>query len=420
MQNRRRWQQADATLSDISNMRAQEPLVATYSLAVVDPQEELMGVAVQSHYFAVGPTVVWTRPGVGVVATQSVVDPNYGPRVLDSLEAGETPARGLDHALVADRSAALRQVAVADSSGDFAVHTGERCILHAGHVVAPGISAQANMMARPGVPEAMVEAWSCSEGSTARRMLAALQAAERAGGDVRGRQSAALVLVATRASGEVVRDRPLDLRVDDHADPLSELDRLLTLSEAYRLVDAGDEFAAQGDLVAAEQAYAAARSAAPDREELRFWQAMSHASLGGDAAIQEARELLSSFDTLGRGRWWHLATRLPASGLFRLSSEQWDRLLAPQPGMIYHILGGASSLPTEGFVHCSFAHQLESVAARHFRDFPDPEVLEIDVSAVAELLRVEDSYGLGEAFPHLYGEIPPHAVRRQSRLSNLY
>jgi uncharacterized Ntn-hydrolase superfamily protein/uncharacterized protein (DUF952 family) len=321
---------------------------------------------------------------------------------------------------MADRSAALRQVAVADSSGEFAVHTGARCILHAGHVVAHGVSAQANMMAQPGVPEAMVEAWNSSAGSTGRRMLAALQAAERAGGDVRGRQSAALVLVATTASGDAVHDRPLDLRVDDHSDPLSELDRLLTLSEAYRLADAGDEAAAQGDLVEAERAYSAARSAAPDREELRFWQAVSHASVGNDAAIREARNLLSSFDTLGRGRWWRLATRLPASGLFGLSSKQWDRFLAPQPGTIYHVLGGVDSLPTEGFVHCSFAHQLESVVARHFREFPDPEVLEIDVSAVGAILRVEDSYGLGEAFPHLYGEIPPQAVRRQSRLSLLF
>src|SRR3954471_23177130 len=213
----------------------------TYSIVALDPATGELGVAVQSHWFSVGPLCAWARAGVGAVATQSVVEPAYGPDALDPLGGGVNDQQALGELLAADPLAHVRQVAVIDVHGVIATHTGCDCIAHAGHVTREHHSAQANMMARDTVPQAMSDAFTAATGPLPNRLLAALFAAEEQGGDVRGRQSAALVVV--RAQGQPWR-RTLDLRVDDHAPPLDELQRLLVLQRAYDLAGAGDELLA--------------------------------------------------------------------------------------------------------------------------------------------------------------------------------
>lgn len=251
-----------------------------------------LGVAVQSHYFAVGPVVPWLRPGIGAVATQSMVEVSYGPRMLDLLADG----RGIDDALrtltAADPSAATRQVAAVDATGAVVVHTGARCIAEAGHRTGDGWSVQANMMTSPTVPDAMAEAFVTATGELAFRLLAALDAAEAAGGDIRGRQSAALVVV----SGDPATpfwERAYDVRVDDHAEPLVELRRLVEMRRAYRTGHAD----------------AAVMS---DNPELRFWAALQEAARGD---VDAARRNLDALDAPDR-RWRELLRRLPPTGLF--------------------------------------------------------------------------------------------------------
>src|SRR3954471_17314870 len=210
----------------------------TYSIVARDPETGELGGAVQSHWFSVGSLCVWARPGIGAVATQSVVEPAYGPNALDRLADGIRAPQALGELLAADPLAAVRQVAVVDAHGGLSAHTGQDCIPHAGHVTGEHHSAQANMMARETVPQAMSEAFANATGPLSERLFSALEAAEGEGGDVRGRQSAALVVVGPE--GEPWR-RNVDLRVEDHAEPLSELRRLLTLQRAYDLAGAADE-----------------------------------------------------------------------------------------------------------------------------------------------------------------------------------
>ena len=234
----------------------------------------------QSHYFSVGSIVSWAEPGVGAVATQSIVEPAYGPRGLGQLRRGASAPDALRRLLGDDDQADVRQVAIVDSHGRVAVHTGARCIREAGHRLADGVSAQANMMERPTVPSAMLEAFRASDADLAGRLLAALEAAEREGGDIRGRQSAAVLVVAPRASGQPMQDRPVDLRVEDHPDPVAELRRLIGVHSAYAHVEVADELAAAGDLEGALAEYAAAHAKQPDNAELAFWHGVTLAANG--------------------------------------------------------------------------------------------------------------------------------------------
>ena len=249
-----------------------------------------LGVAVHSHWFSVGAIVSWARAGVGAVATQSVAEPGYGPGALDALERGGGGAEAaLQGLLDADPLARVRQVGVVDAAGGVAVHTGADCIPCAGHVVGDGFGCQANMMAAEGVPEAMAAAFEASEGPLAERLVEALQGAEGAGGDVRGRQSAALVVVP--ASGDPWR-QSTELRVEDHPDPITELQRLLVLSRAYDLAGEGDELLAEGKAAEAGERYRRASALAPDSDELLFWAGLAMAGAGdldgGVAAIRRA------------------------------------------------------------------------------------------------------------------------------------
>ncbi len=271
----------------------------TYSMVARDPDTGELGVAVQSHWFSVGSIVSWAEAGVGAVATQSIAEPAYGPRLLERLRDGQAPREALGELLAADEQARVRQVAVVDATGAVAVHTGEGCIEYAGHVEGTGFSAQANMMAGPEVWPAMVEAFEASTGPLPRRLLATLDAAEAAGGDVRGRQSAALLVVP--AEGEPWR-RTVELRVEDHTDPLDELRRLLDLADAYAFADHADTLMAQGRHDEAGEAGRKALELAPASDELIFWAGLGMVQAGdlegGVERVRSAIEMHSGWRAL--------------------------------------------------------------------------------------------------------------------------
>ncbi len=261
----------------------------TYSIVARDPETGELGVAVQSHWFSVGPIVPWALPGVGAVATQSIVEVSYGPRALELMGQGADSAQALAQLVAEDPQSAGRQVAVIDARGQVAVHTGRACIPFAGHVTGEGVSCQANMMATEAVWPDMLKAFGSATGPLPRRLLAALDAAEAAGGDVRGRQSAALLVVP--ATGEAWKT-VVSLRVEDHPDPLAELRRLLTLDEAYAWAGRGDGLVSEGRHDEAARAYLKAAELAPESDELRFWAGLSAAQFGdvdrGVALVREA------------------------------------------------------------------------------------------------------------------------------------
>lgn len=279
--------------------------------------------AVQSHFFSVGSVVSWAEPGVGAVATQSLVEPAFGPNGLELMREGNSAPAALQQLIESDSGEAVRQVALVDRGGRVAVHTGMRCIAHAGHALGEQVSAQANMMEGDTVPRAMIRAYSESSGRPlAERMLAALEAAEGEGGDIRGRQSAAMVVVTARASGNPTQDRPVDLRVDDHRDPVGELRRLLGLQRAYAHASAGDDLAGAGDLDGALVEYEAAHRAEPDNLELAFWYGLA---LAGNGREEEAIRVLRAPFQAHPG-WVELMKRLPAAGLLPDDGELIARL----------------------------------------------------------------------------------------------
>jgi len=253
----------------------------TYSIVARDEQTGELGAAVQSHWFSVGSIVTWARPGVGAVATQSIAEPAYGPRLLDALAGGTSPSEALRALLAGDEAARFRQVSVIGPEGPPTTHSGDGCIAFAGHAVGDDFSVQANMMASDGVWPAMASAFVASTGPLARRMLAALRAAEAAGGDARGKQSSAMVVVP--AAGEPWR-RSVDLRVEDHPEPLDELERLLVLHDAYTLATVGDDLTGEGRHAEAGEAYRAASALAPENHELLFWAGLAEFDHGDRAA----------------------------------------------------------------------------------------------------------------------------------------
>jgi uncharacterized Ntn-hydrolase superfamily protein len=280
-------------------------------------------VAVQSHFFSVGSIVSWAEPGVGAVATQSIAEASFGPRGLELMREGASAPAALQQLISTDPGEAVRQVALVDHGGRVAVHTGLRCIPHAGHALGEQVSAQANMMERDTVPGAMIRAYADARGEPlAERMLAALDAAEGEGGDIRGRQSAAMVVVAGRASGTLSQDRPVDLRVDDHSDPVGELRRLLGLRRAYTRASAGDDLAGAGDLQGALAEYEAAHHAEPDNLELAFWYGLA---LAGNGREEEAVRVMRAPFQAHHG-WVELLKRLPEAGLIPDDPEMFGRL----------------------------------------------------------------------------------------------
>jgi len=300
------------TLTLVTPAGVPTPLAHTYSIVARDPVTGDMGVAVQSHYFSVGPVVPWAEAGVGAVATQSLVLMDYGPYGLELMRKGFTARQALDSLLRADAHHEGRQVAMVDAQGRVAAFTGGSCIPDAGDAQGEQFSCQANLMANPRIWPAMKKAFEAAKGDLAERMLQALEAAEREGGDIRGRQSAAMIVVKAKASGKPWNDVLVNLRVEDHDHPLVELRRLLRLRRAYNLEDAGDAHTAEGRNAEAAKAYAEAMALAPDVLELRFWAAVTQYGNGQKAqALAEFRTVFAR-----EARWVPLIERLSRCGLF--------------------------------------------------------------------------------------------------------
>jgi len=277
----------------------------TYSIVARDPDTGELGVAVQSHWFSVGSIVTWARPGVGAVATQANLEPAYGPRVLDLLAGGVPAPEALARLVAEDPLGQSRQVAVVDAAGRAAAHTGSSCIPDAGHVTADGISCQANIMASERVWPAMLEAFQAANGSLADRLLGALDAAEREGGDIRGRQSAAILVVP--AEGEPWTT-VVSLRVEDHPDPLPELRRLVRLREAYALAGEADELLNAGRHDQAAGLYERASELAPGNHELLFWAGLGTVQAGDvDRGVAKVVAAIAV-----QPAWRELLARLPA------------------------------------------------------------------------------------------------------------
>lgn len=310
---------------------ADEPVVApsklahTYSIVARDAETGEMGVAVQSHWFSVGgSSVAWAEAGVGAVATQSFIEVSYGPLGLDLMRAGKTAPEALKALLAADPHPEVRQVAMVDRHGNVAVHTGESCIVAAGHQEGEGYSVQANLMAQDTVWGAMAKAYENADGDLAERLMAALGAAEKEGGDIRGRQSAAILVVPGVSEGAPWRERTVDLRVDDHAEPLVELRRLLNVHRAYVHMDEGDGHMAENDVEAALGSYAAAAELQPDNVEIRYWTAVTMAGAG---RLEEALPIFRQVFAEER-RWHELTPRLLPSGLLPDDAEMLKKILA--------------------------------------------------------------------------------------------
>jgi uncharacterized Ntn-hydrolase superfamily protein len=296
----------------------------TFSIVARDSVTGDMGVAVQSHWFSVGPVVPWARAGVGAVATQSLVLVSYGPLGLDLMEEGMSAGEALEKLLEDDAHSAVRQVAMVDGQGNVAAHTGDSCIAYASHYEGNGYSVQANMMLTNKVVPAMAQAYEKAQGDLADRMLAALEAAQAAGGDIRGRQSAAILIVRGVPTEEPWSDVVMDLRVEDHPQPIEELKRLVTMHRAYNFENLGDEAMAEGDLKAAMEAYGEAARLAPDNLELVFWQGVSLVNMGRD---EEGIKLLRGV-VAKDANWKELLRRLPASGLLVTTKERLEKILA--------------------------------------------------------------------------------------------
>ncbi|MFL6229009.1 MAG: DUF1028 domain-containing protein [Pyrinomonadaceae bacterium] len=297
--------------------------VHTFSIVARDSVTGEMGVAVQSHWFSVGSTVPWAEAGVGVVATQSFVDPSYGKLGLELMRAGKSAPDALKSLLAGDEGRDVRQVAMLDAGGRVATHTGAKCIDAAGDHVGRNYSTQANLMANDRVWGAMSKAFESTRGDLAERMLAALDAAQAAGGDIRGRQSAAIIVVAGKSTGRAWVDRIFDLRVDDSPEPLKELRRLVTLQRAYNHMNAGDLATEKKDNEGALREYGEAERLVPDNVEMVYWHAVALVNMNRlDEALPLFRKVFAAAPN-----WRELTPRLVKSGLINGDPTVLQRIL---------------------------------------------------------------------------------------------
>ena len=285
--------------------------VHTFSIVARDPNTGELGVAVQSHWFSVGSIVTWAEAGVGAVATQSFVDPSYGKNGLDMMRAGKSAPDTLKELLEKDEGREVRQVAMIDAQGRVDAWTGKNDIQAAGHIVGNNFSVQANLMLNDKVWPAMAHAFESTKGDLAERMLAALDAAQAAGGDIRGRQSAAIIVVTGKPTGQAWKDRTFDLRVDDSPQPLVELRRLVTLQRAYNHMNAGDLAVEKKDNEGALREYGAAEKLVPTSAEMIYWHAVALVNMG---RLEESLPLFRKVFAMDQN-WITLTPRLPKSGL---------------------------------------------------------------------------------------------------------
>ena len=298
--------------------------VHTYSIVARDAETGELGVAVQSHWFSVGSSVAWAESGVGAIATQSFIDPSYGANGLVLMGTGSSADQALAGLVAADAHPEVRQVGMVDARGGTAVHTGRLAIQEACDFEGEAFTVQANLMHHATVCDAMVGAYTTTTGDLADRLMAALEAAQREGGDIRGRQSAALLVVAAEPSGRPWQDRVFDLRVDDHHEPLVELGRLLSVARAYRHMNEGDEQVTQGNIDAAVEEYERAEALLPGESEPIFWHAVTLASVG---RVDESLPLFAEAYRL-RPEWRELVPRLTPAQLLPDDPEMIAKIVA--------------------------------------------------------------------------------------------
>ena len=299
------------------------PFAHTYSIVARDSVTGEMGVAVQSHWFSVGTLVSWGEAGVGVIATQSFINASFGLRGLNLLKQGLTPQQVVDFLISSDEGRDVRQLAVLDSKGKTAAYTGKNCIQPAGHIVGKNFSVQANLMMNNKVWPAMAKAFKNTKGKLAERLLAALQAAQNAGGDIRGKQSAALLVVKGKSTGKVWEDRLIDLRVDDSKEPLKELARLLKVHRAYEHMNSGDLAVEQGKMDLAMKEYSTAEKMFPNNEEMKFWHAVTLANIGKvDEALPYFKKIFEV-----NNNWKILVPRLVKAKLLSVEKSVLNRIL---------------------------------------------------------------------------------------------
>ncbi|MEJ2634296.1 MAG: DUF1028 domain-containing protein [Calditrichia bacterium] len=301
-----------------------DPLAHTYSIVAVDSVTGEIGAAVQSHWFSVGTSFIWAEAGVGAVATQSFVNVSFGPRGLQLMKEGKTPREALDTLLAEDEGRDFRQVALIDARGNSVSYTGKKCIAEAGDVHAPYYSVQANMMLKNTVWPAMEKAFKQTRAPLAERLVAALEAAQAQGGDIRGRQSAALLVVRGKSTGKIWEDRLMDLRVEDNPRPVEELKRLLQVHRAYEHMNAGDLAIEKGDENLARKEYSTAESMEPDNLEMKYWHAVSLVNIGKlDQALPMFKEIFEK-----DGNWRILTKRLVPVGLIKVDKKQLDKIVS--------------------------------------------------------------------------------------------
>jgi uncharacterized Ntn-hydrolase superfamily protein len=298
--------------------------VHTFSIVCRDPATGELGVAVQSHWFSVGSIVAWAEAGVGAVATQSFVDPSYGKNGLELMRAGKSAPDTLKELLAKDEGRDVRQVAMIDAQGRVDAWTGKSDIQSAGHIVGSNFSVQANLMLNDKIWPAMAQAFENTRGDLAERMLAALDAAQAAGGDIRGRQSAALIVVTGKPTGQAWKDRTFDLRVDDSPEPLKELRRLVRLQRAYNHMNAGDLAVEKKDNEGALREYGAAERLVPTSAEMIYWHAVALVNMG---RVEESLPLFRKVFAMDRN-WITLTPRLPKSGLLPDDPKLIDRIVS--------------------------------------------------------------------------------------------
>ncbi len=297
--------------------------VNTYSIIAYDNATGQLGVAVQSHWFSVGALVPWAKSGVGAVATQSFVKVEYGVEGLVLMEKGHTAQEALKILLSDDDGREVRQVAMIDIHGNVATHTGEKCIYAAGHQTGKNYSVQANLMEKESVWSAMANAFENSNGDLAEKMMVALEAAEKEGGDIRGKQSAAMLIVSGEPTGIDWKDIVMDLRVEDHNEPLKELRRLIRINRAYMHANKGDHFLEINDIENALSEYEKASQYYPENPELPYWSAITLASKG---EIEKALPIfIDVFQKEPRLRT--LTPRLVDSGILPDDRELIDRIM---------------------------------------------------------------------------------------------
>lgn len=297
--------------------------VNTYSIVALDEKTGELGVAVQSHWFSVGSIVPWARAGVGAVATQSIAKVEYGPHGLQLMAEGLTADQALAKLVADDPGASVRQVGMVDAQGNVASHTGDKCIAEAGFRTGKYYTVQANIMEKSTVWDAMAEAYENTPGDLADRMMAAMEAAQNEGGDLRGKQSASILIVKGKPTEEPWNNIKMELRIEDHPEPIKELKRLINIHRAYEHANKGDHYLELGEMENALKEYKKSAEYYPENPELPFWTAVTLVTAGElDRALPIFKDVFQRNPKLKE-----LVPRLVPSGFFPEDKEILQRVM---------------------------------------------------------------------------------------------